>query len=449
MVKKVQASRVKALEEEAAKAAAPSEDPTAETGENGVEDIPDEVEKLVEETKEKLSSEKDVVPEKVAEDESGTDPADKKKVKANKKVIPSWASIDRSKIAQNNKLVSMEKPKILDKILEILKDEGGNVSISKLKSLLLDEYPNQTSNQLKKHYLRGVEKGVIKQVKGLGFSGSCKLGNPVTLSKKDKKKGSKKEAKVEKASLDSLFPLVFTWACNPKEASVGSIRKYLINHYPELSSEDDVKLKKALEHRENGGQLERLTGKGFCGTYQLVDEAKKIQGVWSDAIENAIIAMNEPKDLSVNALRDYLSVYHPEYNTDDKPTVLRNALERAAAKGWIQMISGKGFSGSYRLSYPFYPGPRELWGKDFVDPDEVDDEKKAKAKKEDKPKKSGNKRAASESDDEDDGPEEYVPSPKKRGAPSPRKTAAPPKKVAKKAAPKPVSKKVKGKGKKK
>jgi hypothetical protein len=34
---------------------------------------------------------------------------------------------------------------------------------------------------------------------------------------------------------------------------------------------------------------------------------------YEDAIENAIIASNEPKDASINGLRDYLGEYHLEY----------------------------------------------------------------------------------------------------------------------------------------
>ena len=57
------------------------------------------------------------------------------------------------------------------------------------------------------------------------------------------------------------------------------------------------------------GQLRRLTGKGFSGTFQLVDGANKTGGKYEDAIENAIISMNEPKQVSVTGLRDYLSEY--------------------------------------------------------------------------------------------------------------------------------------------
>ena len=127
-----------------------------------------------------------------------------------------------------------------------------------------------------------------------------------------------------------------------------------------------------------------MTGQGFSGTFALVDEADKTGAKFEDALENAIIAMSEPKQVSVNSLRDYLSkdltfsgvgifkiyvagVYHPEYNTDQRPTVLKSALERSVAKGWLKQISGKGFAGTYRLMHPYYPSPRELWGNLFVE----------------------------------------------------------------------------------
>ena len=39
----------------------------------------------------------------------------------------------------------------------------------------------------------------------------------------------------------------------------------------------------------------------------LVDGANKTGGKYEDAIENAIISMNEPKQVSVTGIRDYLS----------------------------------------------------------------------------------------------------------------------------------------------
>ena len=59
-------------------------------------------------------------------------------------------------------------------------------------------------------------------------------------------------------------------------------------------------------------------------------------------------------------------------------------------------ISGKGFTGTFRLMHPYYPGPRyysplvtpyypgcrELWGKDYVEPKEKGEATPKKAKKE-------------------------------------------------------------------
>ena len=42
------------------------------------------------------------------------------------------------------------------------------------------------------------------------------------------------QARSDRQPLEEIFPLVFTWACNPKEASVGLIKKYLVANYPDL-----------------------------------------------------------------------------------------------------------------------------------------------------------------------------------------------------------------------
>merc|ERR1712059_128450 len=288
---------------------------------------------------------------------------------------------------------------------------------------------------LKKAINKALERGIIKQVKGSGFNGSFKLEKEKPAVKKgDKTKKKSAAPKFDKAPLENQFPNVFTWACNPKEASVPLIRKYLVKHYPELDVEGKA-FRSALEFLEKQGQLERITGKGFSGTFQLVDEADKFGHKYEDAIANAVIAMNEPKDVSVGGLRDYLGVYHKEYNTDDRPQVLKNALERAVSKGWLKQVTGKGFSGTYRLAWPFHPSPKELWGADYAEKKDDDIEptpkKKASAKKEAAAKKPAPESSDEEEDDEDEDAE-VMPSPRKRGAPTPRKSVAPAKKKAKK-----------------
>merc|ERR1712013_500322 len=325
----------------------------------------------------------------------------KKKVK---KVVPSWATLSdeaRSKLA---KVGSMQRPKMTDAIVEAIKVHGlskGLASASSIRAMIMTDHPDLPKMVLKKAMTKAIEQGMVTQVKGNGFSGSFKLGKgkPAVKKAADEKKGAKK-ARSDRQPLEEIFPLVFTWACNPKEASVGLIKKYLVANYPDLDLGVEMKhYRKALETAEKNGTLERLSGKGFSGTFQLVDGANKSGAKFEDAFENACIAMNEPKDVSV-------------------------------AKGWITQISGKGFSGTYRLCHPYYPSPRELWGKDFVEPKE-----KTAAKAEPSPKKKAVKRAAeSESEDESSEEEEeaYKPKKGKRGPPSPRKTVEPaPKKKAK------------------
>ena len=99
------------------------------------------------------------------------------------------------------------------------------------------------------------------------------------------------QARSDRQPLEEIFPLVFTWACNPKEASVGLIKKYLVANYPDLDLGVEMKhyrltgdemvhtycflpyvdSRKALENAEKNGTLERLSGKGFSGTFELVD----------------------------------------------------------------------------------------------------------------------------------------------------------------------------------
>jgi len=390
----------------------------------------------------------------VTEDKKPAEDGEKKKTpKPVKKVVPVWASIS-DEARKNLSKGKLPKPKVQDAVLAAMAacaDSKGIVSSGAIRKFVMEENPDLPKMVLKKAVLKAIERGLIKQVKGKGFAGSFKLESAKNTAKvakaAAKSKGGKGKAAAgpRNAPLEDAFPGVFTWACNPKEASVPLIRKYLTKHYPELDVVENPKqFKKALESGEKKGQLRRVTGQGFNGTFALVDEADKTGAKFEDALENAIIAMSEPKQVSVNSLRDYLSVYHPEYNTDQRPTVLKNALERSVAKGWLKQISGKGFAGTYRLMHPYYPSPRELWGNLFVEKKEKDETST--------PKRKATKRPAADSDsdddeDSDDDDAEVLPTPKKRGAPTPRKTAVPVKKAAKKEAKK-VVKKTKSAGKK-
>ena len=161
--------------------------------------------------------------------------------------------------------------------------------------------------------------------------------------------------------LEDMFPNIFTWVTEPKESSVITIKKYIAKHFGnELNVEK--KFASAILRGESKRQLRRITGHGMTGTFQLIDGADKTGTLFEDAIEDAIIAMNEPKEASVGKLRDYMHEWHPEYNVTENPMRLLKALERSESKGHLVRVSGKGFSGSFRLSFPYYPGPKELWG---------------------------------------------------------------------------------------
>lgn len=357
----------------------------------------------------------DAVPNGVGEaKESGSEEVKKKK-KPMKKTVPDWATLSEAARKSLPK-AQVAKPKVQDSIIAAIStcgDSKGLVSAGTIRSFVMKENPGLPKMVLKKGVIKAVERGLIKQVKGKGFSGSFKLETPKNVAKAQAKVA--KSASKVKEPLESVFPGVFTWATNPKESSVGLIKKYISKNYPDLDVESNA-FRKAIDQGEAKGQLKRLTGKGFSGTFQLVDGANKTGGKFEDAIENAIISMNEPKQVSVSGLRDYLSCWHNEYNTDNRPTVLKNALARCVERGWLQQVSGRGFSGSYRLMYPYHPSPADLWGEHY--------EHDKKEKPADTPSK-GKKRVVVEDSEEEPSSEEeeeaeYVPVAKKRGAPKPR-----------------------------
>ena len=277
--------------EEAPEAAAPEAAAEAPAAEAAAEEAPTE-ETPAEENK---------------EDAKKTDEKPEKKKKPKKKVVPSWATLDDSTRSKLAKAGSLPKPKVQDALLDAIKlcaDSKGAASASAIRSMVMSDNPDLPKMVLKKAMAKAVERGLVVQSKGKGFAGSFKLGKGKPLKKAEGEKGKKgkKDAGPAKAPLEELFPLVFTWACNPKEASVGLIKKYLVANYPELDlGEDSKHYRRALEAAEKHGSLERITGKGFNGTFALVDGASKTGGKFDDAFENALIAMNEPKDLSVGA----------------------------------------------------------------------------------------------------------------------------------------------------
>ena len=139
---------------------------------------------------------------------------------------------------------------------------------------------------------------------------------------------------------------------------------------------------------------------------QLQDGQKKSGNRYEDPIEDAIIASNLPKDSSIPALKHYLSEYHLEYNVKERPKVLISALERAEKKGYVERISGKGMSGSFRLAHNYIPSPKDLWREDYKESDYEPKRKAAKthddSSDDDDEESDGDDNTSASDDDSDD-----------------------------------------------
>jgi len=370
--------------------------------------------------------------------EEGKDGKPAKKKKPVKKTIPAWASIDDAK---KKKGLAAAAPSsslaVIEEALLACGNNKGQASSAAIRNFVKKNYPQLSKVIFRNSMKKAIAQDRILLVRGHDLVGTFKKGK--NFKKKPEQPGKKgKDAKNKKVSkplvpLEDLFPNAFCWIAHPKESSFNYIKKYLGNHYKHLDVEGKA-FRNAMEKAIEKGQLKRVTGAGMSGTFSLVDGAEKFGGRYEDAIEDAVIANNAPKDASVSKLRDYLGEYHKEYETDQKPLVLLKALQRAEAAGHIERISGTGgFNGSFKLSYPYYPSPKELWGEWYEDPNKASSPKKQtkKGKKAD----SSDEESSSEeedSDEEESSEEEddepvYVPK-KKRGAPTARKPLVTPKK---------------------
>uniref|UniRef100_H3C3H8 Heterochromatin protein 1-binding protein 3 n=1 Tax=Tetraodon nigroviridis TaxID=99883 RepID=H3C3H8_TETNG len=285
---------------------------------------------------------------------------EKSKVKKVKRTVPAWASISASKkVLVTN--FSGSQHRVDDVLLEAIMScsNKAGVSYQSLLKYVVKKYPGMEIEKkkflLKKAMKKHLEKGTIKQLKGKGLSGTFAIGNKPVLSKKCAQKME---------SLGDALPLIITRLCEPKEASYNLIRKYLEQHFPHLriDSRPDV-LRTALVKAVERGQLERITGKGASGTFQLKRTGNKVLlgGALEDAIAAAITAMNEPKTCSTTILRRYLLDANKDRKQYQLVAHLRRTLSKCKVLGWMEQITGHGFNGTYQLSFPFYPRPSVLF----------------------------------------------------------------------------------------
>uniref|UniRef100_A0A9J7Y5C6 Heterochromatin protein 1-binding protein 3 n=1 Tax=Cyprinus carpio carpio TaxID=630221 RepID=A0A9J7Y5C6_CYPCA len=315
-------------------------------------ETPNEGEKSDEAAAEQGKSKKKKVKEVVAKIDKEDD-----KGKKVKKKIPAWATLSANKLAST----SLSQPKVEEIIIEAIescKERSGASAITIVK-YVMKKYPSvemdkKTKNIYKRTLKRMVEKGTVKQLKGKGFSGSFAIG-----------KVSKPGSAGTKETLGESLPLIITRLCEPKEASYILIKKYLEQHFPQLNvdSRPDV-LKNCLQKSVEKGYLEQITGKGASGTFQLKKAGNKVLiggGLLEDAIVAAITAMNEPKTCSITILRKFLVERQKEQNNYFFVSNLKRTLQKCKMMGWMEQISGHGLSGSYQLSYPYYPSPAVLF----------------------------------------------------------------------------------------
>ncbi|NXX77633.1 HP1B3 protein, partial [Urocolius indicus] len=340
----------------------------------------------------------------------------KEKEKKVKKTIPAWATLSASQLARAQKQTQMaatSRPKMDAILTEAIRAcfQKSGASVVAIRKYIIHKYPSLELERrgylLKQALKRELERGIIRQVKGKGASGSfvvvSNAGKTVPKAR-DRKKSTSAPTAEQQVKLEDILPLAFTRLCEPKEASYSLIKKYVSQYYPKLKV--DVRpqlLKNALQRAVEKGQLEQITGKGASGTFQLKKSGEKplLGGtLMEDAILSAIAAMNEPKTCSTTALKKYILENHPGTNSNFQVHLLKRTLQKCEKNGWMEQISGKGFSGTFQLCFPYYPSPDVLY------PEKQQDEDSEESDEEEEEE--------SEEESEEEESEEEEPPPKKR-----------------------------------
>ncbi|KAJ4926968.1 hypothetical protein JOQ06_014709 [Pogonophryne albipinna] len=277
----------------------------------------------------------------------------KGKSKKVKRTIPAWASVTASKKLPVTNYAGTQN-KVNDILIEAItscNDKSG-VSYQSFMKYILKKYPEMDIHKkkflIKKAMKKHLEKGTIKQLKGKGLSGTFTIG---------KQTASSKNAPLKTEALGDALHLIITRLCEPKEASYLLIKKYLEQHFPDLNVKNRPDLlKTALVKAVEKGILEQITGKGASGTFQLKRNQVLPKGNnFEDAIAAAVTAMNEPKTCSTTTLRKYLVDANKDRKEYQLVASLRRTLTKCKVLGWMEQITGHGFTGTYRLSFPFYP----------------------------------------------------------------------------------------------
>ncbi|CAG2231109.1 unnamed protein product [Mytilus edulis] len=188
----------------------------------------------------------------------------------------------------------------------------------------------------------------------------------------DKKGDVKKEEEPQRKRRKTTY---FKKRNEPKEASFGKIKKYLVENYPSVNAE--TRLKPAIEKGIEKGIWEQSSGNSVGqGSYRLLldDFDPESSKTIDDMICQAIVASHEPKQSTVIRIKQYIMDYHPDFNIESRPHKFKTAMERALKNGVIRQITGIGMSGTFQLAKPFIPPPRTLAGVEDLTEEWIGDE---------------------------------------------------------------------------
>uniref|UniRef100_A0A8D0G5W8 Heterochromatin protein 1-binding protein 3 n=1 Tax=Sphenodon punctatus TaxID=8508 RepID=A0A8D0G5W8_SPHPU len=419
-----------------------SSEESASTGEEQENETPPATSSETEQPKEPEREEKGdaKTSEETKKDEKDQSKEKEKKVK---KTIPAWATLSASQLARAQKQTQMAASSLpkMDAILtEAIKAcfQKSGASVVAIRKYIINKYPSLDLERrgyiLKQALKRELERGVIRQVKGKGASGSFVVvpnAGKTAPKSRDRKRSTSASAPEQQVKLEDILPLAFTRLCEPKEASYSLIKKYVSQYYPKLKV--DVRpqlLKNALQRAVEKGQLEQITGKGASGTFQLKKSGEKplLGGsLMEDAILSAIAAMNEPKTCSTTALKKYVLENHPGTNSNFQVHLLKRTLQKCEKNGWMEQISGKGFSGTFKLCFPYYPSPGILFPEKQQEEDSEESEDEESEEEEEE----------SEEEDEESEVEEPPPKKKIQKRPPPKSRSRPPPVKRRESKPKP------------
>ncbi|KAM4613339.1 heterochromatin protein 1-binding protein 3 isoform 1-T1 [Polymixia lowei] len=346
---------------------------------------------------------------------------EKAKVKKVKRTIPAWATIAGSKKVPVSNFAGTQ-PKVDDILIEAITscNDRSGTSYKSFMKYIVTKYPGLELDKrkflIKKAMKKQLEKGTIKRLKGKGLSGSFTIGKPATTKPSAKKTVMLPGAKME--ALGDALPLIITRLCEPKEASYILIKKYVEQHFPQLNIENRPDLlKTALVRAVDKGHLERITGKGASGTFQLKRTGDKVLlkgGALEDAITTAITAMNEPKTCSTTTLRKYLIGNNKDSKEYRLVANLKRTLTKCKMLGWMEQITGNGLNGTYQLSFPYYPSPAILYPDRVIAPQKKKEDTVKRRRMADSSDEEESEEEEEEDDEEEEESDDEPPPPKRK-----------------------------------